>query len=249
MGRLEGKIAVITGGASGIGFETAKRFIAEGAFVYIFGRRQDVLNKALSELGDKARAVQGDTTKQEDLDRLFETIKSEKGGLDIVFANAGIGEFAPLGEITEEHYSHTFDVNVKGTIFTVQTLLPILRKGASVILTGSTVGVKGTAAMSIYSASKAAVRNLARSWSLDLAGTGIRVNILSPGLTETQKVMSLFDATGQKDQIVAEFEKAIPLNRAGSPTETAAVASFLASDDSTYMTGSEIFVDGGLAQI
>lgn len=249
MGRLEGKTAVITGGASGIGLATAKRFVAEGAFVTIFGRRQDALDAALAELGADARAVRGDTTNLEDLDRLFEAVRTEKDGVDILFANAGVGEFSPLGEISPEHYSWTFDINVKGTVFTVQKALPLLKSGGSIILTGSTTGVTGTPAMSVYSASKAAVRNLARSWALDLKGTGIRVNVLTPGATETQKVMDIFASTGMKDEIVDGFVEKSPLGRIGAPSETAAVAAFLASDDSSYMTGGEVFVDGGYAQI
>ncbi len=249
MGKLEGKIAVITGGASGIGLATAKRFVAEGAYVYVFGRRQAALDAAVSELGSNARAIQGDTTKLEDLERLFATVKSEKGGVDILFANAGVGEFAPLGSITPEHYAMTFDINVKGTLFTVQKALPHFNKGASIILTGSTVGVTGTEAMSIYSASKAAVRNFARSWALDLKGAGVRVNVLSPGATATQSLTALFDQTGAADEIVAGFADKTPLGRLGDPAETAAVAAFLASDDSSFMTGSEVFVDGGYAQV
>lgn len=249
MGKLESKTAVITGGASGIGLATAKRFIAEGAFVYIFGRRQDALDAALAELGANARAIRGDTTDMDDLDHLFETVKTEKGGIDILFANAGVGDFAPLGQITPEHLSWTFEINVKGTLFTVQKALPLFKTGGSIILTGSTVGVTGTPAMSVYSASKAAVRNLARSWALDLKGTGIRVNVLSPGATETQKVMDLFAQTGMEDDIVSGFRNETPLGRMGDPSETAAVAAFLASDDSSYMTGGEVFVDGGYAQV
>ncbi len=249
MGKLEGKTAVITGGASGIGLATAKRFAADGAFVYIFGRRKEALDAALSELGDSARAIQGDITKLEDLDRLFETVKSEKGGIDILFANAGIGEFAPLGMITPEHYASTFDINVKGTLFTVQKALPHFNKDGSIILTGSTVGVTGTEAMSVYSASKAAVRNFARSWALDLKGAGVRVNVLSPGATATETLSALFDTTGAADEIVAGFADKTPLGRLGDPSETAAVAAFLASDDSSFMTGSEVFVDGGYAQV
>jgi NAD(P)-dependent dehydrogenase (short-subunit alcohol dehydrogenase family) len=249
MRKLEGKIAVITGGASGIGLETARRFVAEGAFVYLFGRRQSALDTAVETLGDQVRAVSGDVTQQADLDRLFDTVKGEKGGIDILFANAGVGEFAALGEISPEHYDHAFDINVKGTLFTVQTALPLLRRGASVILTGSTVGVTGTPAMSIYSASKAAVRNLARSWSLDLKGTGVRVNVLSPGATGTVKLKDMLDATGMSDAITAGFVENTPLGRLGDPAETAAVAAFLASDDSSFMTGGEVFVDGGYAQV
>lgn len=249
MGKLEGKTAVITGGASGIGLATAKCFIAEGAFVYIFGRRQDALDSALGVLGADARAVRGDITDLEDLDRLFETVKTEKGAVDVLVANAGVGEFAPLGEITPSHYARTFDINVKGTLFTVQKALPLLRPGGSIILIGSTVGVMGTPAMSVYSASKAAVRNFARSWALDLKGTGVRVNVLSPGLTETQTVRDIFALTGKADEMTAGIVEATPLGRIGDPGETAAVAAFLASDDSSFMTGSEVFVDGGYAQV
>lgn len=249
MSKLEGKVAVITGGASGIGLATARRFVEDGAFVYIFGRRQDALDAALAELGPHARAVQGDIAKLEDLSRLFDTVKAEKGGIDILYANAGVGDFAPLGAITPEHYAWTFDINVRGTLFTVQAALPLIRPGGSIILTGSTVGVMGTAAMSVYSASKAAVRNFARSWSLDLKGRNIRVNVLSPGATETKTVTVLFESTGAADQIIADFVEKTPLGRIGDPAETAAVAAFLASDDSSFMTGSEVFVDGGYAQV
>ncbi len=249
MGKLDGKTAVVTGGASGIGLAIATRFVAEGAFVYIFGRRQDALEAAATELGANARAVQGDITKLEDLDRLFEIVRSEKSSIDILSANAGVGAFSPLQTITPDHYAWTFDINVKGTLFTVQKALPLFNRGGSIILTGSTVGVMGTPAMSVYSASKAAVRNFARSWAIDLTGTGIRVNVLSPGLTNTQTVQDLFAGTGQADEITKEMLKKTPLGRIGDPSETAAVAAFLASDDSSFMTGSEVFVDGGYAQI
>ena len=249
MTKLDGKTAIVTGGASGIGLATAKRFIAEGAFVYIFGRRQEVLDAAVAELGPNARAVQGDTTKLEDLDRLIETVRSERGGLDIVFANAGVGDFAPLGQITPDHMDWTFGINVKGTVFTVQKALPLMTAGGSIILTGSTTGSMGTAAMSVYSASKAAVRNLARSWALDLKGSGIRVNVLSPGATQTEQVLAMFESTGAGDEIVAGFQDQSPLGRMGDTAEIAAVAAFLASGDSSFMTGSEIFADGGYAQV
>jgi NAD(P)-dependent dehydrogenase (short-subunit alcohol dehydrogenase family) len=244
MKRLDGKTAVVTGGGSGIGLGTAKRFVEEGAFVYIFGRRQEALDAALAQLGPNARAVAGSVTDLADLDRLYETVKAERGGVDIVFANAGTGAFAPLGQITPEHYDQIFDVNVKGLLFTVQKALPLMGPGGSIILTGSTTGVMGTPQFSVYSATKAAVRNLARTWALDLQGTGIRVNVLSPGPIRTELAL---EVVGE-----AEFEAlgaGTPLGRIGEPSETGAVAAFLASSDSSFMTGGEVFVDGGLAQV
>ena len=244
MSRLQGKTAVVTGGGSGIGLGAAKRFIDEGAFVYIFGRRQEALDAAVAQLGSSARAIKGSVTDLSDLDRLYAAVKAERGGLDILFANAGTGAFAPLGEITPEHYDHIFDVNVKGLVFTVKKALPLMKQGSSIILTGSSTGVMGTPQFSIYSATKAAIRNLARSWAQDLRGTGIRVNVLSPGPTKTELALEVvgeeaFNALGSMT----------PLGRVGDPTETGAVAAFLASSDSSFMTGSEVFVDGGLAQI
>ncbi|MDV6318703.1 SDR family oxidoreductase [Chromohalobacter sp. HP20-39] len=244
MSRLHSKIALITGGASGIGLASAQRLIDEGAFVFITGRRQDVLDNAAKALGANARAVQADVTKPEDLDRVFETIEKEKGHLDVLVANAGVGEFASLGQITEEHYDYIFDINVKGTLFTVQKALPLMKNGGSIILTGSTVGSMGTPAMSIYSASKAAVRNLVRSWAHDLRGTGIRVNVMSPGPTKTDKLMELLPS-----EALSEMNRTVPLERLGDPKETAGAVAFLASDDSSFMTGSEVFVDGGYAQV
>lgn len=244
MSRLQGKTAVVTGGGTGIGFGTAKRFVDEGAFVYLFGRRQEPLDAAVAKLSPSARAIRGSVTDLSDLDRLYAAVKAERGGLDILFANAGTGLFAPLGEITPEHYDHIFDVNVKGLVFTVQKALPLMKQGASIILTGSSTGVMGTPQFSIYSATKAAIRNLARSWALDLRGTGIRVNVLSPGPTKTELALEIvgeeaFDALGS----------ATPIGRVGDPAETGAVAAFLASSDSSFMTGGEVFVDGGLAQV
>ncbi len=244
MSRLQGKTAVVTGGGTGIGLGAAKRFIDEGAFVYIFGRRQEALDAAVAKLGSSARAVRGSVTDMSELDRLYAAVKAERGRLDILFANAGTGLFAPLGEITPEHYDHIFDVNVKGLVFTVQKALPLMTQGSSIILTGSSTGVMGTPQFSIYSATKAAIRNLARSWAQDLRGTGIRVNVLSPGPTKTELALEVvgeeaFNALGSMT----------PLGRVGDPTETGAVAAFLASSDSSFMTGSEVFVDGGLAQI
>ncbi len=244
MNRLEGKTAVITGGGTGIGFASAKRFVSEGAFVYIFGRRQAPLDRALAQLGPNARAVAGSVTDPADLDQLFNAVKAERGSLDILLANAGTGALAPLLEITPEHYDETFDVNVKGLIFTVQKGLKLLSEGGSIILTGSTTGAMGTPAFSIYSASKAAVRNLARSWAQDLRGTGIRVNVLSPGPTLTELASEVVG----RDAMIG-MGATTPIGHVGDPAEVAAVAAFLASSDSSFMTGSEVFADGGLAQI
>ncbi|MGO4352545.1 SDR family NAD(P)-dependent oxidoreductase [Rhizobium sp. RAF36] len=244
MNRLQGKTAVITGGGSGIGFGAAKRFIEEGAFVYIFGRRQETLDTAVAQLGSSARAVQGSVTDLSDLNRLYETVKSERGGLDVLLANAGTGSFAPLGGITPEHYDQIFDLNVKGTVFTVQKALPLMSEGASIILTGSSTGVMGTPAFSIYSATKAAVRNLARGWALDLRGTGIRVNVMSPGPITTELALEVLGDEGMN-----AIGATTVLGRMGEPSETGAVAAFLASSDSSFMTGGEVFVDGGLAQV
>lgn len=244
MDRLTGKTAVVTGGGSGIGLASAQRFIDEGAFVYIFGRRQAALDAALAVLGENARAVQGSVSDLADLDRLYATVKAERGGLDILLANAGTGSFAALGQITPEQYDQTFDVNVKGVLFTVQKGLPLMKAGGSIILTGSTTGEMGTPQFSIYSATKAAVRNFARSWALDLRGTGIRVNVLSPGPTRTDLALEVVG-----EEAFEAMGATTPLGRLGEPSETAAAAAFLASDDSSYMTGGEIFVDGGMAQV
>lgn len=244
MTRLEGKTAVVTGGGSGIGLGAARRFVEEGAFVYIFGRRQEALDAALETLGPNARAVRGSVTDLADLDRLYGTVKAERGGLDVLLANAGTGAFAPLGQITPEHYDQIFDLNVKGLVFTVQKALPLMGQGGSIILTGSSTGVMGTPAFSIYSATKAAVRNLARSWALDLRGTGVRVNVLSPGPITTELAQDVLGEEG-----VAAMGASTVLGRMGDPAETGAVAAFLASSDSSFMTGGEVFVDGGLAQV
>jgi NAD(P)-dependent dehydrogenase (short-subunit alcohol dehydrogenase family) len=244
MTRLSGKTAVITGGATGIGLSAAKRFIEEGAFVFIFGRRQAALNAAVAELGPNARAVEGSVSSVPDLDRLYAAVKAERGTLDIVFANAGVGSQLRLGEITAEHIDETFDTNVKGTIFTVQQALPLMGTGGSVILTGSSAGTTGAPAFTAYSASKAAVRNLARTWAEDLKGTGIRVNVLSPGATATELAR---EALGEEG--LSAYGSMTALQRMGDPAEVAAAAAFLASSDSSFMTGSEVAVDGGLAQL
>ena len=249
MSRLAGKIAVITGGNSGIGLATARRFAQEGAQVVIIGRRQKELDEAIALIGHEALAIQGDISKLIDLERIFSHIRQVKGKVDILFANAGLGELQPLGAITEESYENTFNVNVKGTLFTVQKALPLMSHGGSIILTGSTTGSMGTPAFSVYSASKAAIRNFARSWALDLQGTGIRVNVLSPGSTATPGLFNVLESSGKKESLLANFAQGAPLGRIGDSDEIAAVALFLASDESSFMTGSEVFVDGGLAQI
>ena len=244
MNRLNGKTAVITGGATGIGRAAAKRFIDEGAFVFIFGRRQEALDAAVAELGPNARAVKGSVSDEGDLDRLYAAVKKERGTLDIVIANAGVGSQLALGKITAKHIDQTFDVNVKGTIFTVQKALPLMGKGGSIILTGSSAGTTGAPAFTAYSASKAAVRNLARTWAEDLKGTGIRVNVLSPGPTATELAKAALGEQGQK-----AYGSMTALQRMGDPEEIAAAAAFLASSDSSFMTASEVAVDGGLAQL
>ena len=244
MNRLNGKTAVITGGATGIGFASAKRLVEEGAFVFIFGRRREALDAAVAALGPNARAVKGSVSDLADLDRLYAAVKAERGSLDIIFANAGAGSQARLGEITVEHIDETFDTNVKGTIFTIQKALPLMSEGGSIILTGSSAGTTGAPGMTAYSASKAAVRNLARTWAEDLKGTGIRVNVLSPGATATELAKTSLGEEGQK-----AFAAMTPLQRMADPSEQAAAVAFLASSDSSFMTASEVAVDGGLAQL
>lgn len=249
MSKLAGKVAVITGGNSGIGLATAKRFALEGAQVVITGRRQQALDEAKELIGHDVMAIQGDIANLADLDRIFSQIGAVKGKIDILVANAGLGEVQPLGEITEASYEKTFGVNVKGTLFTVQKALTLMSSGGSIVLTGSTTGSMGTQAFSVYSASKAAIRNFARSWALDLRGTGIRVNVLSPGSTITPGLLNVAESTGQKEAMLADFAQQTPLGRIGDADEIAAAALFLASDESSFMTGSELFADGGLAQV
>jgi NAD(P)-dependent dehydrogenase (short-subunit alcohol dehydrogenase family) len=246
-GKLEGKVAVVTGGNSGIGLATAKRFIAEGAYVFITGRRQEQLDAAVKEIGDNVFGVQGDVAKIADLDRLYAAVKAKKGRIDILFANAGIAEIAPLGQITEEHFDKTFDTNVKGLLFTVQKALPLITDGASIILNASIVASTGNPALSVYSATKAAVRSFARTWILYLKEQKIRVNAISPGPIATPGLDGLAQGAGEelKESLVAS----VPLGRLGTPDEIARAAVFLASDDSSFVTGTELFVDGGSAQI
>jgi NAD(P)-dependent dehydrogenase (short-subunit alcohol dehydrogenase family) len=249
MGRLQGKVAVITGANSGIGLASAKRFAKEGARPFMTGRRRAELDAAVAEVGGSARGVQGDVSNLADLDRLYQVVSDEAGRIDVLFANAGGGEFAPFGEITEEQYDRTFDSNVKGTLFTVQKALPLLKDGASVILTGSTAASRGYPAFSVYSASKAAIRNFARGWIVDLGPRKIRVNVLVPGSTLTPGYSALTPAEEQRQAFVAMSEAATPLGRLANPDEIAAAALFLASDESSYVNGSELFADGGSAQI
>jgi NAD(P)-dependent dehydrogenase (short-subunit alcohol dehydrogenase family) len=248
MGKLAGKIAVITGGTSGIGFATAQRFVAEGAYVFITGRRQAELGAAVQRIGRQVIGVQGDVASLPDLDRLYATVQQQQGHLDILFANAGGGEFAPLGAITEAHFDRTFNANVKGLLFTVQKALPLLVDGSAIILNASTAASTATPAFSVYSATKAAVRSFARSWTLDLQHRHIRVNALSPGATETPGLHGLAE-TEEQAQALHALVNTIPLGRLAAADEIAKAAVFLASDDSSYVTGIELFVDGGMAQI
>jgi len=249
MGKLEGKVALVTGGNSGIGLATAKRFVSEGAYVFITGRRNDELTTAVKEIGKNVTGVQGDVSKLADLDRLFAQIKREKGKLDIVFANAGIAKYAQLGKVTEELYDLIFNINVKGLLFTVQKALPLLPDGASIVLNASIVGSKGFATNSVYSATKAAVRSFARTWTTDLKDRRIRVNAVSPGATDTPGARDLLSSSEVGEQRKKMIATMTPLGRIGAPDEIAKAVVFLASDDSSYVTGIELFVDGGFAQV
>jgi NAD(P)-dependent dehydrogenase (short-subunit alcohol dehydrogenase family) len=247
--KFDNKVVIVTGGTSGIGLATAKAFAAEGASVFVTGRRQEALDAAVKQIGGRVTGVRGDMAVLADIDRLYDSVQQKHAQIDVVFANAGGGELAPLGAITEAHYQSTFDSNVKGILFTVQKALPLLRDGGSVILTSSTTSIKGTGAFSVYSATKAAVRNFARSWILDLKDRRIRVNAVSPGLTETAGLNDLFGGGEQAQSIKDYLVGQIPAGRIGQPEEIAKAVMFLASDDASYINGIELFVDGGQAQI
>jgi NAD(P)-dependent dehydrogenase (short-subunit alcohol dehydrogenase family) len=249
MKRLDGKIALITGGNSGIGLATAKRFVAEGAHVFVTGRRKAELEAAVREIGENAEGIAGDVSNLGDLDRLFARVKEQKGRLDILFANAGIAKYATLGQITEELYDAIFDINVKGLLFTVQKALPLMPDGSSVILNASIVASKGLSSNSVYSATKAAIRSFARTWTTDLKSRHIRVNAISPGTIDTPGLNDLLASGEAGEQRKKMISTAIPLGRLGKPDEIAAAVVFLASDDASYITGTELFIDGGFAQV
>ena len=249
MGKLEGKVALITGGSSGIGLATAHEFVAEGAFVFVTGRRETDLAAAVGEIGNSIARIRADVSDFNDLDRLMSQIKSEKGKLDVVFANAGIAKYAPLGQINEELYQAIFDVNVKGVLFTVQKALPLIPNGGSIILNASIVGSKGLPANSIYSATKAAIRSFARTWTTDLKDRQIRVNAISPGSIDTAGLRDLLGSSEVGQQRLKTISGSVPLRRLGKKREIALAVVFLASDDSSYITGTELFVDGGFAQV
>jgi NAD(P)-dependent dehydrogenase (short-subunit alcohol dehydrogenase family) len=244
MGKLEGKIAVITAATSGMALATAKLFVEEGAYVFITGRSQERLDKAVKEIGKNVTGVQGDAASLADLDRLYATVKAQKGRIDVLFASAGYGEFnVPLGAIAESNVDKTFGTNVRGTLFSVQKALPLLTDGASIIMNGSIASVKGLPGFSVYNASKAAVRSFARTWTMDLKARKIRVNVLSPGTIDTGVFV------GVPKEVKDKFVELIPMGRIGQPREIATAALFLASDDSSFVTGIELFVDGGTAQV
>jgi NAD(P)-dependent dehydrogenase (short-subunit alcohol dehydrogenase family) len=243
--KLEGKIALITGGSTGIGLATAKQFVEEGAFVYITGRRPRELDAAVTSIGSNVTAIQGDVSNLVDLDRIYAQIGREKGRVDIVFANAGLGDLMPLGSITEEHFDYIFGINVKGLLFTAQKALPLMPNGGTILLTGSIVGIKGFPSFSVYSATKAAVRSFARTWTADLKDRGIRVNVVSPGPIDTP----LLNQTFADPDNMKGLASTVVMGRLGRPEEIAKAATFLASDDASFITGAELFVDGGSAQL
>ncbi len=247
--KLSGQIALVTGGSAGIGLAVAQRFVAEGAFVFITGRRKTELDRAVQQIGAGAAAIQCDVADPADLERVYAAIDRQKGRLDILFANAGGGQFVPLEAVTEEHFDTTFNTNVKGTLFTVQKALPLISDGGSIILTASNTSAMGTPAFSVYSASKAAIRSFARCWAMELKHRAIRVNALSPGPTRTPGLEGLARTEQQAAQMQASLIDAIPLGRLGDPDEIAGAAVFLASSDSSFVTGIELFVDGGMSQI
>ena len=249
MKRLEGKVAVITGGNSGIGLATAKRFVAEGAHVVITGRREKELQEAATAIGKNVTTVAGDVTRLADLDRLYAVVREEHGHIDVLFANAGWGELAPLEAATEEHFDKTFDLNAKGTFFTVQKALPLFKNGGSIILTASVANVRGDPAFSAYAAAKAAVRTFARGWTVELKDRKIRVNSMSPGPIETPALEKVGLTADQIEQAAAHFASQVPLGRRGKAEEVAAAVLFLASDESSYVTGIDLAVDGGMAQV
>ena len=249
MGKLEGKIALVTGGNSGIGLATAKQFVNEGAYVFITGRREAELAAAVKEIGKNVTGVQGDVANLDDLDHLFARIKREKSNLDVLLANAGIAKYGRLGEITEELFDSIFDINVKGVLFTVQKALPLMPDGSSIILNASIVGSKGLSSNSVYSATKAAIRSFARTWTTDLKDRRIRVNAISPGTIDTPGLNDLLASAATGQERVKMISNSIPLARFGIPEEIAKAVVFLASDDSSYVTGIELFVDGGFAQV